>query len=116
MTGRLTFDIRVFRDMVYGMPKLNKYAGHSVYSGSEVITMKHGLLQGQCRGWPLVAGALIASLGASCIRTESKVDVRPIEIKPIYITMDVNIKVDRELDKFFDDLDSPAAPTATEKK
>ena len=37
------------------------------------------------------------------------------EIKPIHITLDVNVKVDKALDDFFDDLDkknavTPAAP------
>ena len=31
-----------------------------------------------------------------------KVKVEPVEVKPIHMTIDVNIKVDRELDKFFD--------------
>lgn len=29
----------------------------------------------------------------------------PIEIKPIHITIDVNLKVDKELDDFFGDID-----------
>ena len=29
----------------------------------------------------------------------------PIEVKPIHITVDVNVKVDRALDDFFGDLD-----------
>lgn len=31
--------------------------------------------------------------------------VRPIEVKPIHVTVDVNLKVDRALDDFFGDLD-----------
>lgn len=34
--------------------------------------------------------------------------VAPIEIKPIHITIDLNIKVDRALDDFFGDLDQKA--------
>jgi len=34
--------------------------------------------------------------------TQHTVKVEPIEVKPIYIKADVNIKVDRELDSFFD--------------
>ncbi|MGL1862885.1 MAG: hypothetical protein OCC46_10235 [Pseudodesulfovibrio sp.] len=34
-----------------------------------------------------------------------KVEVAPVEIKPIHITIDVNVKVDRELDDFFSDID-----------
>ena len=30
----------------------------------------------------------------------------PVEIKPIHITIDVNVKVDRALDDFFGDIDA----------
>jgi hypothetical protein len=33
------------------------------------------------------------------------VKTEPIEVKPIHITVDVNVKVDRALDDFFGDLD-----------
>jgi hypothetical protein len=50
-------------------------------------------------GW---LGLLTAALLSGCfsVKTEH-------EIKPIHITMDVNLKVDRELDKFFGDIDAP---------
>jgi hypothetical protein len=52
--------------------------------------------------------------GVSCARldTKSEVDVRPIEVKPIHITVDVNVRVDRELDQFFafEDEAKSAAP------
>lgn len=35
----------------------------------------------------------------------------PIEVKPIHITVDVNVKVDKALDDFFGDLDKKAAAT-----
>lgn len=38
--------------------------------------------------------------------TRHEVNVAPVEIKPIHITIDVNVKVDRALDDFFDDIDS----------
>ena len=38
--------------------------------------------------------------------TEHKVEVAPVEVKPIHITIDVNVKVDKALDNFFDDIDS----------
>ena len=40
--------------------------------------------------------------------TSHKVEVAPVEIKPIHITIDVNIKVDRALDDFFGDIDETA--------
>ena len=38
--------------------------------------------------------------------TQHKVEVAPVEVKPIHITIDVNVKVDRALDDFFGDIDS----------
>ena len=46
--------------------------------------------------------------------TKHEVDIKPVEIKPIHITIDVNVKVDRALDNFFGDLDEKAA-TINEK-
>ena len=56
----------------------------------------------------LVTAAL--ALGAGCLRIKSE----PVEVKPIHITLDINVKVDRELDSFFNDLDVTAkkAPSA----
>ena len=34
--------------------------------------------------------------------TTHKVTVEPIEVKPIHMTLDINLRVDRQLDKFFD--------------
>ena len=42
----------------------------------------------------LVSAALFSATGCFTVKTES-------EIKPIHITMDVNLKVDKELDKAF---------------
>lgn len=39
------------------------------------------------------------------IDSRHEIDVKPLEIKPIHITIDINIKVDRALDDFFDDID-----------
>ena len=39
--------------------------------------------------------------GAGC----AKVQVAPVEIKPIHITVDVNVKIDRALENFFSDID-----------
>jgi hypothetical protein len=35
------------------------------------------------------------------IKTNNKVEVAPIEVKPIHITVDVNLRIDRSLDEFF---------------
>jgi len=47
--------------------------------------------------------------------TQHKVEVAPVEIKPIHITLDVNVKVDRALDDFFGDIDE-ADETPSGKK
>ena len=38
--------------------------------------------------------------------TKHEVELKPVEIKPIHITLDVNLKVDRALDNFFGDIDA----------
>jgi len=42
------------------------------------------------------------------VETKSQVNVAPLEVKPIHITIDVNIRVDRALDDFFSDIDETA--------
>jgi hypothetical protein len=37
-----------------------------------------------------------------------RVQVEPIEVKPIHITIDVNVRVDKALDDFFGDIDEAA--------
>ncbi len=46
-------------------------------------------------------------LTAAC-NTKHEIQVAPLEVKPIHITIDVNIKVDRALENFFGDLDEAA--------
>lgn len=46
--------------------------------------------------------------GLSSCATRHEVEVKPVEIKPIHITIDVNVKVDRALDDFFGDIDETA--------
>ena len=36
--------------------------------------------------------------------TRHRVEVEPVEVKPIHITIDVNVKIDRELDRYLDDI------------
>ena len=38
----------------------------------------------------------------SALACSANVKVAPVEVKPIKMTIDVNIKVDRQLDNFFD--------------
>ena len=39
-------------------------------------------------------------------QSSHEVEVKPVEIKPIHITIDVNIMVEKALDDFFDDLEA----------
>ncbi|WP_020588940.1 YnbE family lipoprotein [Desulfobacter curvatus] len=54
-------------------------------------------------------GAAVVSLFfltlAAC-STSHEIEVKPVEIKPIHITIDVNVKVDKALDDFFGDIDA----------
>ena len=60
----------------------------------------------------ILLSALFVLIAAGC--TQHKVEVAPVEVKPIHITIDVNVKVDRALDNFFGDID--AAEKKIEKK
>ena len=61
--------------------------------------MKYGLLAA-------VVAALWAAHGCA---VKHDVKVEPVEIKPIHITMDINVKVDREVDAFFNEVEKKAA-------
>ena len=52
----------------------------------------------------ILSAALILLISYGC--TQHKVEVAPVEIKPIHITIDVNVKVDKALDDFFKDVDT----------
>jgi hypothetical protein len=54
--------------------------------------------------------ALVLGASPGCIRTNSTMELKPVEVKPIHITVDVNVRVTKELDSFFGDLDA-ADPT-----
>ena len=54
--------------------------------------------------------ALVLGASPGCLWTHSTVDLKPVEVKPIHITVDVNVRVAKELNSFFGDLDA-ADPT-----
>ena len=67
-----------------------------------------------CSMWQIGSGLLLAIFLAALmsfgctrheIETKSEVAIAPVEIKPIHITIDINIKVDRALEDFFGDID-----------
>jgi hypothetical protein len=66
---------------------------------------------------------IIAGIGSGllllCLAGCLDVKTEPIEVKPIHITVDVNVRVDKALDDFFGDVDKKsttiAAPTPETK-
>lgn len=59
---------------------------------------------------PLASILLSLFAGVGCIHVKTD----PIRVEPIHVTVDVNIRVQKELDDFFGDLDS-ADPTIRTK-
>ncbi|MBI3886480.1 MAG: hypothetical protein HY302_12235 [Opitutae bacterium] len=57
-----------------------------------------------------LAAAPLLLLGCVHVKTD------PIEVKPIHITVDVNVKVEKALDDFFGDLDKKSSTLATKKE
>ena len=51
-----------------------------------------------------IAAAFFLTTAIGC--TQHRVEVAPEEVKPIHITIDVNVKVDRALDDYFGDIDA----------
>jgi hypothetical protein len=60
--------------------------------------------------WSVRILPLAALMLAASACTSHRVQVDPIEVKPIHLTVDVNIKIDRELDQFFAFEEAPKAP------
>ena len=50
----------------------------------------------------LMAGLVLAGscMAAGC--TSHRVKMDPVEVRPIHMTLDINIRIDRELDRFFE--------------
>jgi hypothetical protein len=55
----------------------------------------------------------VTSLFLLACSTQHAVEVAPVEIKPIHITIDVNIRVDKALDDFFADIDDDPGESIT---
>ncbi|MCK5232093.1 MAG: YnbE family lipoprotein [Desulfobulbaceae bacterium] len=55
-----------------------------------------------------IAGILLVAVFVmllSACSTRHQVEIKPMEIKPIHITIDVNIRVEKALDDYFSDID-----------
>ena len=55
--------------------------------------------------------AAVPLLLAGCVHVKTD----PIEVKPIHITVDVNVRVDKALDDFFGDLDKKSTAITAPK-
>ncbi len=53
---------------------------------------------------PLLALAVMLLLQSAC-STRHEVQMAPVEVKPIHITIDVNVRVQKDLEDFFGDID-----------
>jgi len=53
---------------------------------------------------PLIVLAATLLLQSAC-STRHEVQMAPVEIKPIHITIDVNVRVQKDLEDFFGDID-----------
>ena len=58
---------------------------------------------------PICLAALIWAGTGGCRHSadiQHTAEVKPIKIEPIHITLDINVKVQKELDDFFGDIDA----------
>jgi hypothetical protein len=62
----------------------------------------------------LPVGVAAALLAVPACDTSHTVKVEPVEIKPIYITLDVYVRIEREVEDFFSEVEKRAAETGTE--
>ena len=53
---------------------------------------------------PLIALTAMLLLQSAC-STRHEVQMAPVEVKPIHITIDVNVRVQKDLEDFFGDID-----------
>ncbi|MBN2428903.1 MAG: hypothetical protein JXK94_11260 [Deltaproteobacteria bacterium] len=63
-------------------------------------------------GKTIIVGLMPLLLLAAC-STHHEVQMAPVEVKPIHITIDVNVRVQKDLDNFFGDIDEAAQDLQT---
>ena len=61
----------------------------------------------------LLLAGIIFLAAPGCTQHKVEVEVAPVEIKPIHITIDVNAKVDKALDDFFKEVDTAESDIKT---
>ena len=54
----------------------------------------------------MIAALFLILYSLSSCQSTHQVEIKPVEIKPIHITIDVNVRVEKALDSFFDDLEA----------
>ncbi|OGR20909.1 MAG: hypothetical protein A3J85_05015 [Desulfobacula sp. RIFOXYA12_FULL_46_16] len=54
----------------------------------------------------IIAALFLIFYILSGCETSHQVEIKPVEIRPIHITIDVNVRVEKALDSFFDDLEA----------
>lgn len=59
---------------------------------------------GKIAGIRILLAAVLVMLLTAC-STRHQVEIKPMEIKPIHITIDVNVRVEKALDDYFGDID-----------
>jgi hypothetical protein len=55
---------------------------------------------------PIIIALFLAIFVSAGCQSRHEVEVKPVEIKPIHITIDVNVRVEKALDDFFDDIEA----------
>ena len=65
----------------------------------------------------LIRKITVAALFLALFACQSKhdINVEPVEIKPIHITIDVNVRIEKALDDFFSDIDQEEKKIETQK-
>jgi len=57
------------------------------------------------RKWIFILTVSVIITSPFACQTRHAVEIAPVEVKPIHITIDVNVRIDRALDDFFGDID-----------
>jgi hypothetical protein len=80
------------------------------------LTNFHAMLARLHLSCRVACAVALVTLVSGCLNVRTE----PIEVKPIHITVDVNVRVERALEDFFGDLDAKSAtlqhPAQTENK
>jgi len=64
----------------------------------------------------MVTFASLAIIEQGCFHSSHEVEVKPVEIKPMHVTVDLNVKVEKSLAEFFDEVNKRAEKISSQKK